>query len=53
MLQQNIADDYVIATGVNHRVKDLCRLAFAEVGLDYLDYVKVDPPSRDRQRSIC
>ncbi len=35
--------DYVIATGVAHSVRDLCRIAFAHVGLDYQDYVVIDP----------
>lgn len=42
MLQQPHPDDYVIATGQTHSVKDFCELAFAEVNLDYHDYVKVD-----------
>jgi GDPmannose 4,6-dehydratase len=42
MLQQPEADDYVIATGETHSVRELCEIAFAEVGLDYRDYVKVD-----------
>ena len=43
MLQQDKADDYVIATGVTTSIRDLCRIAFAHVGLDYEQYVKVDP----------
>ena len=42
MLQQPEADDFVIATGENHTVRELCEIAFAEVDLDYRDYVKVD-----------
>ena len=42
MLQQPSPDDYVIATGETHSVGELCELAFAEVGLDYKNYVKVD-----------
>jgi GDPmannose 4,6-dehydratase len=42
MLQQSEADDYVVATGEAHSVREFCELAFAEVGLDYRDYVKVD-----------
>lgn len=42
MLQQPEPDDYVIATGQTHSVRELCELAFAEVGLDYRDFVKVD-----------
>jgi GDPmannose 4,6-dehydratase len=42
MLQQPVADDYVVATGQTHSVRELCELAFAEAGLDYKDYVKID-----------
>lgn len=42
MMQQEVPDDYVIATGETHTVRQLCELAFAEVGLDYRDYVRVD-----------
>lgn len=43
MLQQPEADDFVIATGETHSVREFCDVAFAEVGLDYRDYVKSDP----------
>jgi len=43
MLQQPDASDYVIATGVAHSVRELCRIAFARVGLDYEQHVTVDP----------
>ncbi len=42
MLQQPEPDDYVIATGESHSVREFCERAFAEVGLDYLKYVVVD-----------
>lgn len=42
MLQQKKPDDYVIATGKTHSVKQLCETAFSYVGLDYKKYVKVD-----------
>jgi GDPmannose 4,6-dehydratase len=42
MLQQPSPDDYVVATGETHSVREFCQLAFAEVGLDYRDYVKQD-----------
>ena len=42
MLQQATPDDYVVATGETHSVRQLCELAFAEAGLDYNDYVKID-----------
>jgi GDPmannose 4,6-dehydratase len=43
MLQQPEPDDYVIATGVTHSVRDFAELAFAEAGLDYREYVTPDP----------
>jgi GDPmannose 4,6-dehydratase len=43
MLQQEQPDDYVIATGENHTVREFAEMAFALVGLDYRDYVTVDP----------
>jgi GDPmannose 4,6-dehydratase len=43
MLQQDQAGDYVIATGKTHTVRDFVQKAFERVGLDYRDYVKVDP----------
>jgi GDPmannose 4,6-dehydratase len=43
MLQQPTPDDFVIATGETHSVKEFCQLAFAEVRLDYRDYVEVNP----------
>lgn len=43
MLQQEEPDDYVIATGEMHSVKELLEVAFSYVGLDYRDYVIIDP----------
>jgi GDPmannose 4,6-dehydratase len=43
MLQRDRADDYVIATGRTHAVRDFVRLAFASVDLDWERYVVVDP----------
>lgn len=43
MLQQTEADDYVVATGTTTTVREMCRIAFAHVGLDYEKYVVVDP----------
>jgi GDPmannose 4,6-dehydratase len=40
MLQHNRADDYVVATGESHSVRDFCRAAFEHVGLDYRDFVR-------------
>ena len=42
MLQQDEPDDYVIATGEAHSVKEFCEIAFNIVGLDLQEYVKVD-----------
>ena len=39
MLQQPRPDDYVIATGETHSVRDLCEEAFSRLGLDYREYV--------------
>lgn len=43
MLQQDAPDDYVVATGETHTVREFCQLAFDAVGLDYQNYVVVDP----------
>jgi GDPmannose 4,6-dehydratase len=43
MLQQPGADDYVIATGETHSVREVVELAFAEAGLDWRRHVKTDP----------
>jgi GDPmannose 4,6-dehydratase len=43
MLQQEVPDDYVVATGVTTTVRDMARIAFAHVGLNYEDHVRVDP----------
>jgi GDPmannose 4,6-dehydratase len=42
ILQQDEPDDYVIATGITTTVRDMCRIAFAHVGLNYEDYVVID-----------
>jgi GDPmannose 4,6-dehydratase len=43
MLQQQRPDDYVVGTGQTHSVRELCEVAFGHLGLDYQDFVKVDP----------
>ncbi len=43
MLQQDRADDYVLASGVPHTVADFAKAAFACVGLDHERYIRVDP----------
>jgi GDPmannose 4,6-dehydratase len=42
MLQQPTPDDYVIATGETHSVREFCEIAFSHVGLDYRNYVTHD-----------
>src|SRR4051794_8895809 len=42
MLQQDLADDYVIATGISHSVRDLVTVAFAHAGLDWAKHVRLD-----------
>ena len=42
MLQQEAPDDYVVATGETHSVREFCELAFSMVGLDYRQYVTSD-----------
>ncbi|GAC41582.1 GDP-mannose 4,6-dehydratase [Paenibacillus popilliae] len=43
MLQQDKPDDYVIATGETHSVREFCEIAFKHVGLNYEDHVVTDP----------
>ncbi len=43
MLQQDQPDDYVVAMGVAHSVKDLVQEAFGHVGLDWQEFVRTDP----------
>jgi GDPmannose 4,6-dehydratase len=43
MMQAPKPDDYVVASGESHSVRDFCELAFSEVGLDYRKHVVVDP----------
>lgn len=43
MLQQENADDYVIAAGETTTVRDMCKIAFEYVGLKYEEYVVIDP----------
>ena len=42
MLQQDEADDYVVATGETHSIRELCELAFSHVDLNWEDYVRID-----------
>jgi GDPmannose 4,6-dehydratase len=43
MLQQSTADDYVLATGESHSVRELMEVAFSSVGLDWTHHVEIDP----------
>jgi GDPmannose 4,6-dehydratase len=43
MLQQDKPDDYVIATGISHSVRELVEIAFGRVGLDWQKHVRTDP----------
>ena len=43
MLQRDGAEDYVIATGETHSVREFCHLAFERAGLNYEDHVVIDP----------
>jgi GDPmannose 4,6-dehydratase len=43
MLQQDKPDDYVIATGESHSVREVLEIAFGELGLDWQAHVEIDP----------
>jgi len=43
ILQADAPDDYVLATGETHEVREFCEIAFSRVGLDYRDHVVLDP----------
>jgi GDPmannose 4,6-dehydratase len=43
MLQQEQPDDYVVATGCKHSVREMVELAFGHVDLDWHDHVQIDP----------
>lgn len=43
MLQHEIAEDFILASGEYHSVKDICQIAFDRVGLNYQNYVKINP----------
>ena len=42
MLQQDEPSDYVVGTGVDHSVRELVKVAFAHVGLDPAEHVRID-----------
>ncbi|MDH7489335.1 MAG: GDP-mannose 4,6-dehydratase, partial [Anaerolineae bacterium] len=43
MLQQDVPDDYVIASGTTHSIRELCEVAFGYLDLDWREYVVQDP----------
>ena len=52
MLQAESADDYVVATGESHSVREFCEVAFKHVGLDYRDHVRIDPLARRAPEAV-
>lgn len=52
MQQQSVADDFVIATGVSHSVREFCEVAFSHVGLNYRDFVRADPQWGRRTETV-
>jgi GDPmannose 4,6-dehydratase len=52
MLQHAVPDDYVIATGETHSVREFCEVAFSHVGLDYRDFVRIDPRWARRTETV-
>jgi GDPmannose 4,6-dehydratase len=43
MLQQPEPDDYVVATDETHSVREFCEKSFGRLGMDYRDFVEIDP----------
>ena len=43
MLRQDTPDDYVVSTDETHTVREFCEKAFGRLGLDYRDFVEIDP----------
>ena len=43
ILQADVPDDYILATNETHTVREFCEIAFGSVGLDYEDYVVINP----------
>lgn len=52
MLQVPVADDYVLATGESHSVREFCEVAFRRVGLNYEDHVVQDPNGRPSAETV-
>lgn len=55
MLQQPAPEDFVIATGETHSVREFCEIAFSHVGLDYRDFVRINPlwVQRSESTELC
>ena len=54
MLRGDFADDYVVATGESHSVREFCELALGQVGIDYESYMEPDRNvQRARDREAC
>ena len=43
ILQQDIPDDFIIGSEITHTIREFCSIAFSHVGLNYEDYVVIDP----------
>lgn len=52
MLQQDSPDDYVLATGIQHTIRDCARIAFECLGLNYQNYVVADNPTDLRPADV-
>jgi GDPmannose 4,6-dehydratase len=52
MLQQDEPENFVVASGEDHSVRDLVEIAFAHVGLDWEEHVRVDPTLRRGQAEL-
>jgi GDPmannose 4,6-dehydratase len=52
MLQQPVPEDFVVATGETHSVRELCEIAFSHVGLDYLNFVRINPQWARRTETL-
>lgn len=53
MLQQPEGDDYVVATGETHSVREFLEVAFGHAGLDWQKHVEIDPATTVRRRWTC
>lgn len=51
-LQHTTPEDYIVATGYTHSVKELCEIAFSHVGLEYREFIKVDSSLVHRNEKV-